>query len=330
MAFCSPVAQSKLLMQIAARASWRSGRSSKSWGSLIWSRSAASESVAREKEETFTFGKIDARGVSVETEGTSTFGKPRFGEKVKRQRKFPDMSNRGMKLSVEEALYLAKEAGYWTTREVQMQIVRSPPFSPGQSPFLLENFYEVADYEENEQEEEDDDELGEDAEEQELKAEDKMNPVIQGTIEKHFRPDQPAKFWHNDEEWLSEAEGVGTRRRASAHVVIKRGTGLYKVNGESDMFSRWPLLYMRFDVCQPFKLTDTSCVYDVFVETRGGGPSGQAGATRLAVSRALLAANPNCHDRLQKAFCLMEDTRQQWSKMPGKAGRTASFSWSRR
>merc|ERR1719198_113615 len=46
-------------------------------------------------------------------------------------------------LGVEEALYLAKEAGYFTTREQQLQIVRSPPFSPVERPFLIENFFDV-------------------------------------------------------------------------------------------------------------------------------------------------------------------------------------------
>merc|ERR1719162_617442 len=114
---------------------------------------------------------------------------------------------------------------------------------------------------------------------------DEVHPVILGTITKHFRKDQAAKFRHNGEEWLSQAEGIGTRRRASAHAVIKRGTGIFKVNGEHDMFARWPQLYMRFDVCQPFKLTGTACAFDAFVEVQGGGAAGQAGAARLAISR---------------------------------------------
>lgn len=246
--------------------------------------------------------------------------------------KFPsqvEFARTGVKFTLEEALYLSKEAGIYTTREQQLQIIRSPPFSARDRPFLLENHFEVADY--------DDD--GHALEEEHIETvddavlegvSDKTHPVIHGTLKKHFRPDQPSKFWHAGQEWLAEAEGHGTRKRAAAHVVIKRGSGLFKVNGESDVYSRWPLLYYRFDVCQPFKLTGTSCVFDVFVDVRGGGPGGQAGATRLAVARALLMANPSCHDDLQRGFCLLEDTRQKMSKMPGKAKRTASFAWSRR
>ncbi|CAE6966050.1 rpsI, partial [Symbiodinium sp. KB8] len=132
------------------------------------------------------------------------------------------------------------------------------------------------------------------------------NPTVHGTIEKYFRPDLPPKFWHGGKEWLSYVEGTGTRKRASAHVVLVRGTGIFRVNGEQDMYSRWPQIYNRVDVCQPFKLTGTAGQYDVFVATRGGGLSGQAGATRLAISRALFQANPSCHDDLQKGFCLLE------------------------
>lgn len=156
------------------------------------------------------------------------------------------------------------------------------------------------------------------------------NSVIHEAIERYFKPEAPPKFWHRGEEWLSRCEGRGTRKRAAAHAVLVRGTGLFRVNGQQDMYHRWPQIYHRIDVCQPFKLTGTAGIYDVFVAVRGGGLSGQAGATRLAVARALFQANPNCHDRLQKGFCLLEDTRQKWSKMAGKPSAQASFVWNKR
>merc|ERR1712107_433440 len=118
--------------------------------------------------------------------------------------------------------------------------------------------------------------------------------------------------------WLAKASGRGPRKRAIAHAVLVRGSGIIKVNGESDFYTRWPLIYHRFDICQPFKYAGTVCAFDVFLQVNGGGPSGQSGAARLAISRAFLEANPACHDDLQKGFCLLEDTRQQMSKMPGK------------
>lgn len=340
---------------------------------------------------------------------------------VREGQKSPDT-----KFSVEEALYLAKEAGFFTTWEVEMQIVKSPPFSPRESPFLLENFFKVSQQEqvdfdvkldvkagraiglsfdatvisrrqalvvqaitpgslidtwnssnpekavapgdmllEANEVEGDPEELvrvlttavgtgqpvtirmrrgkarqnrtpmAEDADfgtEAATATEEKdvVHPVIHGTIKKLFRADDPATFSHSGEEWLARAEGRGTRKRATAHAVITRGTGLFKVNGDTDVYSQWPMPYHRFDVCQPFKLTGTCGVYDVFVEVQGGGPGGKAGATRLAVARALLEANPGCHDDLQKGFCLLEDARQKMSKMPGRAGARKNFPWTKR
>jgi len=160
--------------------------------------------------------------------------------------------------------------------------------------------------------------------------EDLANPTIHSIIQKHFAAKQASRFWHNGKEWLVRAEGKGTRKRATAHVVIQRGSGIIKVNGEEDLYCRWPLLFNRFDILQPFKLTGTACAYDVFVGVQGGGPSGQSGAARLAVARALLMANPSCHDDLQRGFCLLEDTRQRMSNMPGKKQKTSSWGWNKR
>lgn len=229
--------------------------------------------------------------------------------------------------TLEEALYLAKLANIWTEAEVQYQIVRGPEFSRDNSPFMLENFFEVEDepYEATASKEQFD-VVGNEGEREWPNT----NPTVHGTIEKYFRPDLPPKFWHGGKEWLSYVEGTGTRKRASAHVVLVRGTGIFRVNGEQDMYSRWPQIYNRVDVCQPFKLTGTAGQYDVFVATRGGGLSGQAGATRLAISRALFQANPSCHDDLQKGFCLLEDTRQRLSHLAGRAGRRAGHAWNKR
>jgi len=239
---------------------------------------------------------------------------------------------RGMLRNIDEALFLAKEAGIYTHEEVQLQIVRSPSFTlrdkMGQNgPFLLENFFDVADGADDEEPDEWVDEFTENPEEE---GEVDADPTIHGAIQRYFRPGQPSKFWLNGEEWLARAEGRGTRKRATAHAVITRGTGLFKVNGESDVFSWWRLLYNRFEVVQPFKLTGTAGQYDCFVHVQGGGPSGQSGAARLAIARALFMANPNCHDALQSGFCLLEDNRQKMSKMPGKAGARAGYPWTKR
>eukprot|EP00927_Polykrikos_kofoidii_P073950 TRINITY_DN69955_c0_g1_i1.p1 TRINITY_DN69955_c0_g1~~TRINITY_DN69955_c0_g1_i1.p1 ORF type:complete len:291 (-),score=42.05 TRINITY_DN69955_c0_g1_i1:111-983(-) len=235
------------------------------------------------------------------------------------------------RLSVEEALFLAKEAGYFTRREVQLQIVRSPPFSPTQSPFLIEDFFDVPTSGDVDQDEEPGGPLEGDAVDEQAQSQlSEADPVIHGTIQKHFNSKQLPRFHHNGKDWLVRAEGRGTRKRASAHAVLVRGCGNFKVNGETDMYEQWPLLYNRFEIMEPLKLTGTSGAYDVLVEVAGGGHSGKAGAVRLAIARALLEANPSCHDDLQRGYCLLEDTRQKMSKMPGKKGARASFTWSKR
>lgn len=255
------------------------------------------------------------------------------------RRRLADWKSREAKksptLNLDEALYVAKMAGIYTTQEVQLQIVRSPPFSPREAPFTLENFFEVADREEGAEHSTPENDMEGSRPSFQPGLEDdhedwSVNPTIHGAIERYFRPDLPPKFLHDGEEWLATAEGRGTRKRASAHAVIRRGTGLFRINGEQDMYARWPQIYNRMDVCQPFKLTGTAGQYDVFVEVRGGGLGGQAGATRLAVARALLQANPACHDRLQRGFCLLEDTRQKMSKQAGRAGARKGFPWTKR
>mmetsp|Transcript_22650 Transcript_22650/g.51797 ORF Transcript_22650/g.51797 Transcript_22650/m.51797 type:complete len:372 (-) Transcript_22650:74-1189(-) len=314
------------------------------------------------------------------------------------------------KLSLSEALYLAKEANIVTLEEVQRQIVTSPPFSSREKPFLLENFFELRHTEEEFEVDEKVDWLTMDHDsfaqlepgevlqwvhevlvkneneldgfdpkqlvktlqeaptedlvgstfvhltEEELqdvngpyklpelaarilgshltfqvRAEEAEIPAeVHGTILKHFRPELPSTFRHAGREWLARAEGRGTRKRAVAHAVLLRGSGIIKVNGEESLYSRWPWLYHRFDVCQPFRYTGTAGAFDVFLEVRGGGPSGQAGAARLAVSRALFLACPACHDDLQKGFCLLEDTRQKLSKQPGRPRARKKYKWSKR
>merc|ERR1719435_298663 len=99
-------------------------------------------------------------------------------------------------------------------------IVRSPPFSNRERPFLLENFFEVPDYD-------DERDLGDDFESEfgnavQAEGREEVDPRIHSAIQRYFRPDLPAKFLHNGEEWLCRAEGRGTRKRATAHAVIVR------------------------------------------------------------------------------------------------------------
>ncbi|CAD7963671.1 unnamed protein product [Amoebophrya sp. A25] len=135
---------------------------------------------------------------------------------------------------------------------------------------------------------------------------------------------------HTGNEWLSYAEGRGTRLRAAAHCVLRRGTGVIKVNGEEDLASRWPLLYNRMELCLPFYVAEACCLFDVFLAVKGGGPSGQAGACRLAVARALATARPACVPLLNSRQLLFEDLRNKLPKDPRRPKARANWRWSKR
>eukprot|EP00386_Alphamonas_edax_P008739 GDKI01028449.1.p1 GENE.GDKI01028449.1~~GDKI01028449.1.p1 ORF type:complete len:319 (-),score=61.38 GDKI01028449.1:24-980(-) len=245
--------------------------------------------------------------------------------------------------SIEEALFLAKEAGIFTTHELQTQIIKSPPFSPDRNPFVLENFFDTQEAEM----EPDPDPAAADNMHLVVPRSDQLDEsvtvagattqvpqVIHDSIAKHFNKSWTQTFMHNNREWLLQAEGKGTRKRSVAHVIIKRGTGkvvLQRKNGvEEDLHYRFPYYYHRMDILKPFFLTKTAGLFDVFVDARGGGEGGQAGAIRLAVGRALVQACPACAEDLAEDMVLYEDTRQKMPKMPGRNSARAMESWSKR
>lgn len=244
------------------------------------------------------------------------------------------------KLSMSEALYLAKEAGVFTTREVQTHIIKSPSFSRNDSPFLLENFFVSGD--------EEGESLSADFQKPKTVITSSQSPESGKQDESNSIPESdlvPEKihkflssmseenvvyFPARGREWKVRAEGKGTRKRATAHVVIQRGTGIVKVNGEEDFYKRFPLLSNRFDVLFPMEACKAAGLFDVYIGVKGGGISGQAGAARLALGRALVSACAHCEDDLKDTLVLYEDTRQRTSKYAGKKGAYARHNWTLR
>lgn len=240
------------------------------------------------------------------------------------------------KISVSQALYLAKEAGIFTTRELQTHVIKSPSFSTDtEAPFLLETFFtdseppaaRIAPKQES-------------AVEQQTKTDTENTDILSGqdvvpaTVQTFFQnlaAEPPVEsFVARGREWLVTGQGRGTRKRAVAHVLLQKGTGIVTVNGKEDFYKRWPLLSNRFDVLFPFEATQAAGLFDVSIAVKGGGISGQAGAARLAVGRALVAVNPQCADDLKDTLVLSEDTRQKTSKFPGKKGAYARRNWTLR
>jgi len=117
--------------------------------------------------------------------------------------------------------------------------------------------------------------------------------------------------------------GTGRRKNAVARVRLVPGTGKVTVNGRDgkEYFGREALLdYAK----TPFKVTDTQDHFDVLARIDGGGISGQAGALRHGVARALLLVNPEYRTVLKKAGFLTRDPRMKERKKYGlKAARRA-------
>lgn len=122
---------------------------------------------------------------------------------------------------------------------------------------------------------------------------------------------------------------VGRRKTSVARVRIKPGSGQYMVNGKpaDDYFRRQTLGIV---IRQPLTLVTDPGKYDVFVTVHGGGWSGQAGATRMALSRALVFANDNWRKDLKKAGFLTRDPRQVERKKYGHRKARKSYQFSKR
>ena len=118
--------------------------------------------------------------------------------------------------------------------------------------------------------------------------------------------------------------GTGRRKKSVARVRLYPGTGAITINGR-DISDYFGLETMKLIVNQPFGVTDTVGKFDVVVNVNGGGFSGQAGAIRHGVARALLSADENYKPLLKKAGFLTRDPRMKERKKYGlKAARRAS------
>ncbi len=127
----------------------------------------------------------------------------------------------------------------------------------------------------------------------------------------------------------TQAEATGRRKSSVARVWMTLGTGQFNVNGRTleDYFPRESL---RTLIHQPFEATGTSGRYDIKVKIKGGGNSGQAGALRHAISRALETMDPDQRPTLKKAGMLTRDARRVERKKYGQRGARARFQFSKR
>ncbi len=128
---------------------------------------------------------------------------------------------------------------------------------------------------------------------------------------------------------LGRSYATGKRKNAIARVWIKPGPGKIVVNGrELETYFARPVLRMLIN--QPFQVADRVGQYDVFCTVTGGGLSGQAGAVRHGISKALNLFEPSLRGVLKKAGFLTRDSRVVERKKYGKAKARRSFQFSKR
>jgi small subunit ribosomal protein S9 len=120
---------------------------------------------------------------------------------------------------------------------------------------------------------------------------------------------------------------TGRRKEAVARVRLRPGTGVVKVNGRE--FERaFPILTHRVIALEPLRVTQTVDVYDVDATLDGGGVSGQAGALRMGIARALVALDEEMRPQLKKAGLLTRDAREKERRKYGlkKARKAPQYS----
>ena len=123
--------------------------------------------------------------------------------------------------------------------------------------------------------------------------------------------------------------GTGRRKTAAARVFLRPGGGEMKVNGRP-LDDYFPNDVLKMVIKQPLNLTETAETFDIHVTVRGGGSTGQAGAIRHGISRALLEYNAELRDRLKSAGLLTRDPRKKERKKYGQKGARARFQFSKR
>ena len=124
-------------------------------------------------------------------------------------------------------------------------------------------------------------------------------------------------------------QATGRRKTSVARVLMKPGAGEIIVNNTpyEDYF---PSVQQQNTLIMPFQVTNLLNKYDLQVNAKGGGSSGQVGAIRLAIARALLQADPELRPVLKKEGLLRRDPRMKERKKAGQPGARKRFQFSKR
>ena len=128
---------------------------------------------------------------------------------------------------------------------------------------------------------------------------------------------------------LGRSYATGRRKDSTARVWVKRGTGQIIINGKSmDLYFSRPVLQMQLN--HVFEVANRNDQFDVMATVKGGGLSGQAGAVKHGISRALSFFEPELRKLLKAAGLLTRDSRSVERKKYGKAKARKSFQFSKR
>jgi small subunit ribosomal protein S9 len=122
---------------------------------------------------------------------------------------------------------------------------------------------------------------------------------------------------------------TGRRRTSVARVRLKAGSGKIEVNNR-DFHDYFPTPSLQTAVLRPLELSGRTQTLDITLKTAGGGVNGQAGASSLAIARALLKLDAELRPELKKNGLLTRDPRMKERKKPGQPGARKRFQFSKR
>lgn len=122
---------------------------------------------------------------------------------------------------------------------------------------------------------------------------------------------------------------TGRRKTAVARIRMTAGSGKIDINGKS-FEEYFPTIPLQNTVLQPLEVVKLTNLYDLTINASGGGANGQAGAARLAISRALLQVDANLRGTLKAEGLLRRDPRMKERKKSGQPGARKRFQFSKR
>jgi|TARA_B110001454_G_C12611894_1_gene389058 small subunit ribosomal protein S9 len=131
---------------------------------------------------------------------------------------------------------------------------------------------------------------------------------------------------------MSKTESIkstGRRKTAVARVNMKPGTGQITINQEP-MEEVFPTVALQNNLIQPLQIANQPKSWDISVTTHGGGVTGQVGAVRLAIARALLKNDPELRSTFREEGLLTRDARKKERKKAGQPGARKRFQFSKR